>query len=78
MENVKERLCRVITREMERCMGREGSKLSEARAALKRRYLGYGYGVDEERESRGFSTYVDRTVMETVDASTWTSSSGIR
>lgn len=67
MENVKERLCRVITREMERCMGREGSKLSEARAALKRRYLGYGYGVDEERESRGFSTYVDRTVMETVE-----------
>ena len=67
MDDKKDRVRRTIVREMERCMGREGSKLSEARAALKRRYLGCGYGVDEEREARGFSTYVDRTVMETVE-----------
>ena len=67
MDDKKDRVRRAIVREMERCMGREGSKLSGAREQLKRRYLGHGYGVDEEREERGFSTYVDRTVMETVE-----------
>ncbi|WP_273524134.1 portal protein [Mailhella massiliensis] len=67
MDDKKDRVRRIILREMEQCMGREGSKLSAERAALKRRYLGCGYGVDGEREERGFSTYVDRTVMETVE-----------
>ena len=67
MDDKKDRVRRTIVREMERCMGREGSKLSGAREQLKRRYLGHGYGVDEERGERGFSTYVDRTVMETVE-----------
>ena len=49
------------------CMGVEGSPLSQARVALKRRYLGHGYEADAERRERGLSTYVDRTVMETVE-----------
>jgi len=49
------------------CMGAEGTPLSQARAALKRRYLGHGYEADDERRERGLSTYVDRTVMETIE-----------
>ena len=49
------------------CMGAEGTPLSQARAALKRRYLGHGYEADAERRERGLSTYVDRTVMETIE-----------
>ena len=64
---LKEEIRRVIAREMEACMGREGSKLSAERALLKRRYLGHGYAVDDDRENKGLSTYVDRTVMETVE-----------
>lgn len=63
----EERARRVIAREMESCMGVEGSRLSSERTALKKKYLGCGYGVDEEREGKGLSTYVDRTVMETVE-----------
>lgn len=66
-DRVKDRVRRVIVREMEQCMGTDGSKLSEARTALKKRYLGYGYSVDDDRETKGLSTYVDRTVMETVE-----------
>ena len=68
--NVKERndrIRRVIVREMEQCMGIDGSKLSSERTTLKKRYLGYGYSVDDDRESKGLSTYVDRTVMESVE-----------
>jgi hypothetical protein len=48
-------------------MGREGGQLSVDRTQLKRRYLGYGYQHDDERQERQLSTYVDRTVMETVE-----------
>ena len=56
-----------IAASLQDCMGAEGSPLSQARVALKRRYLGYGYEADAERRERGLSTYVDRTVMETVE-----------
>ena len=62
-----DRIRRVIVREMEQCMGIDGSKLSSERTTLKKRYLGYGYSVDDDRESKGLSTYVDRTVMESVE-----------
>lgn len=66
-KKLKEKLRRIILRETEACMGKEGGKLSETRAELKRKYLGYGYKVDEDRAERGLSTYIDRTVMETVE-----------
>ena len=65
--HTEERLCRAIEREMDQCLGVEGSRLSQARATLKGRYLGHGYGVDGEREAKGLSTYVDRTVLEAVE-----------
>ena len=64
---LKDRVRRVIVRETEQCMGIDGSKLSSERTELKKRYLGYGYAVDDDRESKGLSTYVDRTVMESVE-----------
>lgn len=64
---MKEALRSLIVREAAVCVGREGSKLSQARADLKRRYLGHGYSSDAERGERGLSTYVDRTVLETVE-----------
>ncbi|MBQ3892737.1 MAG: hypothetical protein II737_04985, partial [Mailhella sp.] len=66
-KDIQSRLKRVIERETERCMGGEGGQLSEERARLKKRYLGYGYQNDDEREERGLATYVDRTVLETVE-----------
>lgn len=66
-KELNDKLRKVIVRETEACMGRDGSKLSEVRADLKRKYLGYGYSVDEDRKERGLSVYVDRTVMETVE-----------
>ena len=66
-KETKDGLRRVIVREMEQCMGTEGSKLSHERSMLKRRYLGCGYAVDDDRARRGFSVYVDRTVLETVE-----------
>lgn len=66
-KDLKEKLRRVILRETEACMGKEGGKLSQVRADLKRKYLGFGYKVDDDRKERGLSTYVDRTVMETVE-----------
>ena len=65
--DVDEKLLKRIRREMLHSMGREGGQLSVDRTQLKRRYLGYGYEGDEERRERRFSTYVDRTVMETVE-----------
>ena len=56
-----------IAASLQGCMGEEGSPLSQARVALKRRYLGHGYEADAERRERGLSTYVDRSVMETVE-----------
>ena len=65
--DIEERLLKAIRREMWHCMGREGGQLSVDRTQLKRRYLGYGYENDDERQERMLSTYVDRTVMETVE-----------
>ena len=65
--HTEERLQRAIVREMDQCLGVEGSRLSQARVMLKGRYLGHGYGVDGEREAKGLSTYVDRTVLEAVE-----------
>ena len=56
-----------IAASLQDCMGDEGSPLSQARVALKRRYLGHGYEADAERRERGLSTYVDRSVMETIE-----------
>ncbi len=64
---MKESLRSLIVREAAACVGREGSTLSQARADLKRRYLGHGYSSDAERGERGLSTYVDHTVLETVE-----------
>ncbi len=64
---MKESLREYICSAMQDCMGLEGSRLSQVRDDLKRRYLGHGYEADPERRERGLSTYVDRTVMETVE-----------
>ena len=56
-----------ISASMQDCMGLEGSRLSQARRDLKRRFLGMPYEADDERRERGLSTYVDRTVLETVE-----------
>lgn len=64
---LKEKLRKIIVRESEACMGKDGSKLSQVRTSLKSKYLGHGYEVDESRKERGLSTYIDRTVMETVE-----------
>ena len=65
--DIDEKLLKCIRREMWHSMGREGGQLSVDRTQLKRRYLGYGYQHDDERQERQLSTYVDRTVMETVE-----------
>ncbi len=64
---LRDKITKIIRRESEKALGRDGSKLSEARSLLKRRYLGYGYSDDENRAARGLSNYVDRTVMEVVE-----------
>lgn len=66
-KNLKGALRSVILREVEKCMGRDGSTLSSERADLKRMYLGYGYETDEDRKERGLSVFVDRTVLEVVE-----------
>jgi hypothetical protein len=52
---------------MDNCIGIESEQLSNARLALESAYLGDAYPVDAEREKDGWSTYVDRTVLETVE-----------
>ena len=66
-KDIEGKLLKSIRREMWHSMGREGGQLSVDRTQLKRRYLGYGYDSDSERRQRQLSTYVDRTVMETVE-----------
>lgn len=67
LSELKERIRKIIIRESASAVGTAGDKLSAERVKLKKRYLGYGYSVDEGREKRRLSTYVDRTVMETVE-----------
>lgn len=66
-KNTKDKLRKVIQREVAACMGRDGSTLSKARTDLKGRYLGHGYEGDEDIKARGLSTYVDRTMLEVVE-----------
>ena len=66
-KGLKDKLRKAVQREAAACMGRDGSALSQARADLKRRYLGYGYEQDKELSERGLSTYVDRSLMEVVE-----------
>lgn len=66
-DSVESRLRKQIVREMRQCTGKDGSNLSDARTTLKKKYLGYGYSNDDDRSEQGLSTYVDRTVMETVE-----------
>lgn len=61
------KLQNVISQEMVSCIGAEGGELSTARTALKSAYLGLGYSTDEAQHKDGWSTYVDRSVMETVE-----------
>ena len=65
--DLKSRVRGIIMRESEHAIGKAGGKLSMERDKLKKRYLGYGYSVDDDREERALSTYVDRSVMETVE-----------
>lgn len=65
--DVKARLHRIILSEMSHCIGKSGGQLSHARDELKKKYLGYGYTGDDKRAEHGYSTYVDRTVMEAVE-----------
>lgn len=66
-KGMKERIRAIVSRESRHCIGNDGGELSRARTDLKEAYLGYGYGVDKERAGRGLSTYVDRTMMETIE-----------
>ncbi|MBO4311460.1 MAG: cell envelope integrity protein TolA [Desulfovibrionaceae bacterium] len=66
-ERIKDKVKTRLARELTRVSGNSGGTLSNARDRLKRQYLGYGYSVDDDREARGLSTYVDRTVLETVE-----------
>ena len=67
LTDIQDKIRKIIIRESATAIGTPGGQLSADRARLKKRYLGYGYGVDEDREKRRLSTYVDRTVMETVE-----------
>ena len=57
----------IIRRELDNVIGLSEGKLSSDRLALKSAYHGDPYPVDEQRRKKGWSTYVDRTVMETVE-----------
>ncbi len=67
LSDIEDKVRKIIIRESASAIGAPGGQLSADRAKLKKRYLGYGYSVDEDREKRSLSTYVDRTVMETVE-----------
>ena len=67
LTDIQDKIRKIIIRESATAIGTPGGQLSVDRARLKKRYLGYGYAVDEDREKRRLSTYVDRTVMETVE-----------
>lgn len=65
--DAEEKILKRIRREMWHCMGRDGGQLSVDRTNLKQKFLGYGYVGDDDLSKRRLSTYVDRTVMETVE-----------
>ena len=61
------RLKKIIRREMQNCIGMPDGQLSSERDTLKKAYYGNSYAVDADRAADGWSTYIDRTVMETVE-----------
>ena len=61
------KLEKILRKEMESCVGLPHGTLSQAREALKDAYFGGAYAVDAKRAELGWSTYVDRSVMETVE-----------
>jgi hypothetical protein len=61
------KLEKIIRKEMESCVGLPGGTLSAARESLKGAYFGDSYKPDAKRAERGWSTYIDRSVMETVE-----------
>lgn len=63
----KGRLEAIIRHELANCIGIDNEQLSNDRLAIKSAYLGDGYPVDKKRNEQGWSVYVDRTVMETVE-----------
>lgn len=67
LTDIEDKVRKIIIRESASAIGTPGGQLSSDRSKLKKRYLGYGYGVDDDREKRCLSTYVDRTVMETIE-----------
>lgn len=64
-----EELQKIIKREMEKAVGKANETLSTARTALKAAYLGESAnpGGDTKRRENGWSTYIDRSVMETIE-----------
>lgn len=62
-----ERLKKIIRSEMRESIGRSDERLSEARTALKAAYLGEPLATDAERRKDGWSTFLDRSVLETVE-----------
>jgi hypothetical protein len=61
------KLERIIRKEMESCIGMPDGQLSKEREALKGAYYGASYAVDKARAEQGWSTYVDRSVLEAVE-----------
>lgn len=66
-DEIRDKLRRIVVRESAHALGKSDGKLSNDRTILKEKYLGYGYPGDDKRKRRRLSTYVDRTVMETVE-----------
>ncbi len=58
---------KALRQEMETAVGKSAETLSAARAANEAAYLASPLGQDEERKKGGYSTIIDRTVMETVE-----------
>ncbi len=62
-----EALKKAIRTEMGNAVGRSGETLSNARTSLKSAYLGEALAGDKARRECGWSTYQDRSLLETVE-----------
>ena len=62
LTDIEDKVRKIIIRESASAIGTPGGQLSSDRAKLKKRYLGYGYSVDDDREKRCLSTYGDGRV----------------
>ena len=67
MKITVESLEKAIRQEMETAVGKRAETLSTARAALEAAYLGSPLEMDDARKEGGYATFIDRTVMETVE-----------